>query len=237
MHRDQHVLSVHDAACAIYGTEHPSEQQLSYVRQLLHSGVLQPSRRGRWTTTAESVAEYLTRESLRHAQRTPSADSVAEDAAAEGAWRAAQRALHRGPQQRAPRMSAEARELYGQWLRDYFLAVVLRRKAVGRSEAFQRAVIVGQVVFVALVLSACLAAVRAALAPPPPGQEAVQRWLAEHTEAYRIETWFPAEPGTEGGLQVRVQYRYRQRGSGKFVWTDRLFQVVDDRVVSVQQVE
>jgi hypothetical protein len=237
MQSDPRVLSVEEAARAVFNTDQPTAQQVSRVREMIHRGVLPASAQGRWTTTADAVAHYLARQALLRGDRSRAENADGEDAKAGGASAVARRVLDAPPVRRSTASDRDYRALYVELMRDYFLATILRRKVVGRSETFHRAVLLGQVVFIALVASLCLAAVRAALAPRPAGQEAVERYLDEHMDDYRVETWFPAEPRPDGSLRIRVQYRYRQRGSNKWVHTDRLFHVVGDRVVLEEQVE
>ena len=71
----------------------------------------------------------------------------------------------------------------------------------------------------------------ARLATAPPEQQAVEGWIAEHTDAYTVTRWLPTQPDPVGlGLIVSVEYRYR-RNSPRWIHTERTF-LVDGNSVS-----
>ncbi|MGE0608665.1 MAG: hypothetical protein AB7O62_16340 [Pirellulales bacterium] len=200
------VLSARDAASIIYNTPDPSEDQVNKVRVKLVRGVLRASGNGRWTTTQQAVAEYLTGQAVGRA----------------------------GPSRRAAaiRPSADNNALSGQYRRfltDYFLALALRRRIAYRSHSFHRAALIGQILVVLagmiLVFQSYRAIVRVTTTPE---QRAVLAWLDENVGRYQAVEWLPAAPAAQGAL-VRVRYKYFQNRKG--IHTRREFIVRDGKVI------
>jgi len=174
------------------------------------------------------VRDKLRRGTLRRSPRSPWSTT---------AWAVAEYlAARTSPQHRRPGAPKDLQGLYGGLLRDYFLALVLRRRAAGRSRLFQRTVVAGQVVVLAasLWLIATIALkTRSAMAPE---RAAVQEWLEANIRGrYRIVEWFPPRPSDEG-VTLRLRYQYFTPGR-KGIVTDREFEVVEGRVVSTRQTQ
>jgi hypothetical protein len=185
------------------------------VRAKLARGHLKSSEKGRWTTTSQSVADYL---AAKVAQKGKPAHPRSSSKSGDGA----------PPAPRREQGSGKLGGYYKQLLKDYFLAVALRRRMGHRSRTFSRMVLAGQVACLAAMVLAAFPAVRAALSvTTTPEQAAVETWLAENVGDYKILQWFPPQPG-EGGLVVRARYRYLDQR--KPIHTERSFLVQEGRV-------
>src|SRR5690606_35933167 len=122
---------------------------------------------------------------------------------------------------------------HGIW-REYFLAVMLRRRGRHQSRTFQRAVLAGQVGLLSLLLGVfLLTAMHLTRQTLSAEQRAVQSWIADQTDAYAIKRWYPPVPdGAPDTLLLRVEYRY-QSGSKRWVHTNRTFRVTPDSVAEL----
>ena len=176
------------------------------------AGRLARSARGGPTTTAESVAEYLARKESAHSRQ------------------------HRtvaGQPQPSP-TSRHAYDplppLYKGLLRDYFLAVVLRRKMSHRSDAFHRSVFVTQCFLlagiVALFWLAGDRAVRSRLIPPE--RQTVQSWLDARYEKVDLKS---VEVLSREPLRVHARYIYYV--NGRKIESQQEFTLDGKRVVGV----
>jgi hypothetical protein len=216
-------VSIVEAARLIYRTPSPSERQIRRVYERMKAGLLavrdcdgEPSG---WTTTEQALAEYLAKSMVR---RKPSPTGPlpgrAEKRRSDRRWR------------KEAREARRLRDVYrGMW-RDYFLAVLLRRRAAHRSAAFRRAVIVGQAAILGALLAACVATVRFTLAPAIPEHAAIERWIDANTDRHQITRWHPAVPAPDRrGVLVEVEYRYAS-GSPRAIHTRRIFRVVGSQV-------
>lgn len=222
-------LSIVEAARVIYRTRSPSERQLRRVYQRMKSGVLKVHDYGgepmRWTTTEQSLAEYLatsmvqTRKPPPRAGRTQQAGTLA---GGQGSPSTSQR-----------RQARRLRDVYrGMW-RDYFLAVLLRRRAVHRSAAFRRAVVAGQAAILLGLVALCAATVRFAIAPVVAEHAAIDRFIDAQSDRHEITRWHPTLSAPDGdGLLVEVEYEYAS-GSPRTIHTRRTFRVVGDQVSEV----
>lgn len=158
------ILSAVEAARRIYDTPQPSEEQVGRVVEKIRSGVLKRSERGGWTTTIGAVADYLARNETAKAATRHHQDHRHEP---------------------SPQPSSEpVSDLYQSLLKDYFLAVLLRRKASHRSTAFQQVVIASQLVILGLSLFTIVMFTTYALKKPlvPPQHRIVEAWLDQHFE-------------------------------------------------------
>jgi hypothetical protein len=211
----ERVLSAREAAGILYNTAEPSDEQVNKVRAKIARGHLRGSPRGHWTTTSGAVADYLAGQL---AQR--------RGAAAPGAHNPA---LVRPTAQSGPRTLGG---FYRQLLKDYLLALALRRSAPHRSARFRRAVLSGQVALLALAVLLALGGYRTAVSlAQPPERAAVERWLADNVGYVKVREWFEVEAGAD---ETRVGVRYRYFVNRRPVDTQRVFVVQGNRVVRVE---
>jgi hypothetical protein len=229
---DKRRLDLREAARIIYRTADPTPQQEDALRRELARGHLQGSRDGRWTTP-QAVAEYLAgRTYERHA---PQRGRTAVPTGFVPVRRVTDAgAKHPG----GVRSNDTLVTLYHDLLRDYFLAVLRRRKQHRRSKLFERAVVAGQVACLLLLLGMFAFGLRVAQSlRQPQEQAAVERWIAKTTSDFDVIRWQPTEPTRDGsGVIVRVQYQYYSP-SRKRIVTDRAFEVQGDRVTELHDSE
>lgn len=202
-----------DAARLIFHTETPTLDQVATVVQQFERGELVGRRHAkhRWTTTAPLVADFMARQAVQQAGRRST--TVGFDASSAAAL--------------------QLSRVYQDILRDYFLAVVQRRKFRHRSKWFDRAATLGQVFSLAGALAILTAVGRLGFSPEPPERHAVTRWLQENVARYEVKKWHPAQVSEDDRFAVRVEYEYYSAG-GKAISTDRTFLVEDGRVSKVQ---
>jgi hypothetical protein len=114
-------------------------------------------------------------------------------------------------------------------LKDYFLAVVARRKMTHRSKGFAEAVLIGQIFLLLAAAAALWFGSRLVVEGIAPEHAAVHRWLDENVPSYhKVEQWGPVHPDEErGGNSLRVRYAYRESDGGKIITTERLFNIRD----------
>lgn len=199
------VLSARDAACILYNTADPSEDQVNKVRAKLARGDLRASGKRRWTTTQEGIAEHLAAQAIGQTRARQCAAAVRRSNGDNG-------------------LSSYYREL----IKDYFFAVALRRRIAYRSRSFHRAAVSGQVLLLLaglLLVFQCYNAVDRATTTPD--QQAVLGWLDANVEKYKAVEWLPVVHVAEG-VKVRVHYKYFENGKG--IRTLRAFIVRDGRV-------
>jgi len=216
-------LALIEVTRLIFRTKSPSEAQVARVQKLMKSGLLLECKcvgpPAQWTTTAGAIADYLARESLkRQAEKQTITDSssvpvpsIFEDRVYE------------------PEDAAQLKSLYKGIWSDYFLTVFMQRKTVNHSGTFKRAVLAGQVIVLLIMVIAMISVVNFSMESVPPERVVVERWIAENTDEYTIQTWFPPQPAASGeGVLMRVKYSYKSGGS-KVIYTDRNFLIVDDQ--------
>ena len=204
-------LNPREASKLIYTTDRPSDGQIQWVERQLKLGAIRgirpSSTKSQWTTTAGAIAQYMAEASLPNAAGPNS-----------------------GPAQRG---GAELGGIYRDSLKDYFLAVIFRRKQRRVSRQFRRAVVVGQMLTLLILATVTVFSVLALLAGPAPEHTAIEAWIQQNAERFTIIQWHPAEPSADGrGVMVRVRYRYTT-AHGKLITSERLFLVRGDRVVGV----
>ncbi len=127
--------------------------------------------------------------------------------------------------------TSQVRQVYHDILKEYFQALILRRRTRHTTRRFRRTVLAGQVGVLLVFVAAVAGSVKPILSTLPPERVAIQQWLGEHAPGYKVTKWYPPAPDGEG-VRVRVQYRYRTR-QGKGIHTDRLFMIEDSRVTRV----
>lgn len=193
------VLSAREAARIIYNAANPTDEQTNKVRAKIARGLL-PGAKGHWTTTSGGVADYLAAKVGAPAARRKSAGHAA----------------------RRPADQKRLSTFYRDLLKDYFLAMALRRRS-GRTKTFDRAVLAGQIGTLVLGIAVLVAGYRAGLGLRVSAEQvAVVAWLDANVESYKIIEWFPPLPHDDGVL-VRVRYKYFE--NRKPIDTDRRFLV------------
>jgi hypothetical protein len=215
-------LALVEAARLIFRTRTPTEQQVARVQKLMQSGMLADSHcmgpPSHWTTTPAAIADYLANESLKRQEakylditgKPLTAPSLFDGTVPEGADTQQLKSLYKGI-----------------WS-DYFLTVFMQRKGVHQSVNFRRAVLAGQISILLALVLIMIGGIGLTTESIPPQRSAVERWIAENTDQYSIQTWYPPEPSANGeGVVIRVKYSY-QSGSPKPVYTDRRFLIIDD---------
>lgn len=256
-------LSLVEVARLIFRTPHPSDQQIGRVFERMKVGALRVHQRGAtprdWTTTEESLAEFMANEMLKRQSAAARPATLARPgvaarpaaAAGAGATTTASRAnksvatAHRqaqplphgrtgkghAAQQRAG-ADHDMRGVYRGIWRDYFLAVMLRKRVAHRSVNFHRAVLGGQV-GILLTIVVLVLTVRHSFNRTPAERIAIKQYLAEQTDTFHIERWHPSQPDSSGdGLLVEVEYCYKKE-STRAIHTRRTFRVVGDAVSEV----
>ena len=185
--------------------------QTGGVTELIAKGELAGDSRG---TTAEAVAEFASRAALEKQQLTD-----------------------RHPRrQRTRRNSAQAREVYEESLKQYFLALFLRRKMHNVSKQFRRAVLVGQVGVLCAVALLVVLTVRSVVPSVSPERAAAVTWLEQNTERFRIIKFHPTTHDESGQARLWVEYHYTTP-QGRGIDTRRMFTVAGDSVVAVDSEE
>jgi hypothetical protein len=206
------AISVVEAARRIYNTAQPTLDQVGRTAKKIEEGTLARGPRGGMTTTADAVAEYMAR---REAART-NAHLRQPDADAVGTM--------------AVKHSAAFSPFYRHVLKDYFLAVVLRRKVANRSPVFHRLVLAGQVVLLAAMLglfvTGAVATLRTGLLPED--HRAVQAWLQTKYTEVDVDRFQTLPDST-----VRVHFRYKT--NRRVIHSEGVFKVAGGRVSRVIQ--
>jgi hypothetical protein len=222
------TVSLVQATRTLYGTRAPSNDQLTRVFRLMKSGVL-PARDGgvdplKWATTELALAELLAHWQVRRAHvRKDRESTFAEEE--DGPT----------PASRQQDASAQLDRVYRNLWRDYFLAMMLRRRLTDHSVAFRRAVLAGQICLLLAFVGALVGGVRQvnSLTSVPVEHQAVERWIGQHTDEFAIQRWVDTQPNPGGdGMIVSVQYRYR-KDSQRWIHTQREFNVIGDSATEV----
>ncbi len=211
-------LSIDEAAQLIYQTQHPTEVQLDKVRHKLLRGVLWGSGRGNWITS-ESVAAYM-------AARVVADRLTAEEKKNLGTGKTDGTPGQRPSALNNRRQFRELQRIYRSALRDYFAAVINRRRPEHASAAFDRGVLIGQITLVVVpIVFAVIGYSR--MTAPPPEQAIAEQWIEKNHGDFQVVEWFPPHPRPQGaGSSIRVRYRYFTR-SRKRILTDQTLIVQD----------
>lgn len=213
------TISLVQAARLLYRTKAPSGEQIDRVLELMRSGELSAHDGGknpqRWTTTNVAIADYLATKRVR--RNRDGKPVAAEDAVP----------VSRG--QLAAKAKNEMNLVYHGIWRDYFLALMWRRRIAHRGVAFRRAVVAGQVVMLlalAGIFLSAIFAIRGRIIAPAEHQ-AVARWIEANTDDFAIQKWHPTQATADGQvLNLTVEYRYR-KDSPRWIHTKRTFAVTD----------
>ena len=224
----QQRISVDQAAQILYRTKRPTDAQVQQIIKMLVYGVLAGEKVGHvkqsWQTTTGAVADLMARQAVKKKSRVSKARP--RDAAS-----SAQAAISSAAARPSQKADKELRGAYSDAMRDYFLAVMLRRKIAGRGAAFQRSVLFGQLAMVVLVFSVTTFAIWGAFKPEPPHHVAVRNWIEQKHEKYTVLQWEPLRPSPSGdGQLLGVKFRYFGRRN-RPIDTHRIFLLSGNRVV------
>lgn len=216
------VLSPVEAARRLYNTPSPTAEQVGRVVKKIEAGTLARSERGGITTTLQAVADYLARREEHRHQGRPAAGKP--DPAGSRA------PSKQGVTKQHGQEIASFTHVYHELLKDYFLAVLLRRKVTHRSQAFQWAVVGSQgtllAAAIALAAIVSIGAIRATIMSPE--HRAIHEWVNGRHEDVRIVNILPlAQP--PGGY--RVEYNYRIPGQRR-IHTSLILTLKDHQVVN-----
>jgi hypothetical protein len=209
------ILTPKEAARRIFNTDTPSEQQVSNVIALMKSGAIARTAPDQWTTTVPAVADYLTRvESARLDPRdrptrghaTTSIDSA----------------------------GTSVSQFYRGLIKDYFLAVLLKRQLHSRSQTFQRVVVASQAVVLLLGLLIIALAAAQVLKKPwvSPEQKIVEAWLSNKFQEVTLRN---VSPHTSEPNAVIAKYTYRD--GGRIIESKMKFTLSGGQVLSVDSSE
>jgi len=201
-------LNIKRAAGLIFRTAKPTAEQMQRVAEWIAQGELAGDSRG---TTAAAVADFIARSALDRRNSGSRAAAARRHSAAH---------------------AEEMHDLYRQTLKQYFLAVLLRRKVHHASKRFRRAVLAGQIGLLLASLLLILASFRTFFPPLAPERAAVVEWLEANVEDYRLIKFHPTKYDENGNARVWVEYHYRTP-QGRGVDTRRGFTIAGDRVVAV----
>ncbi|MGD9645790.1 MAG: hypothetical protein AB7U73_08765 [Pirellulales bacterium] len=240
-------LSVVEAARLLFRTPTPDDQQIGRVFERMKSGALRVHQRGRnpreWTTTEESLAEFMANEMLKRQRAAGSTARAPRRVEARSVGTAPvrpstnARAPARRPSLNPRKPNAAADDMRGVYRgiwRDYFMAVMLRKRMAHRSVAFHRAVLAGQVAMLLAIVGLAVGTWQS-LAPTPAEHQSIKRHLAEATDTFRVERWHPGRVTDDGSaLLVEVEYRYTKE-SPRVIHTRRTFRVSGEEVSEVTE--
>jgi len=223
---DDKQVPLIEAARTLYRTRAPSDKQVFRVIQLMKSGAIPTKHQGKtplkWTTTEAALADYMARRQLKRsdARRKSGAKPVGE-------------CQENSATTRHHEDAANLEHVYRNIWRDYFLAVMLRRRMTHRSAGFRRAVVAGQCAVLMAVLVGVFGSVQSLAYRTPAERQAVIHWIEAHTDAFSVKSWQPTQLHPEGpGMIVEVKYRY-QKESRRWIHTDRTFHVIGGHVTEL----
>ncbi len=211
------ALSIEAAARLIYGTAQPTPQQIYQVRDKLRKQLLQGGSSGSTNTvSAKSLAEYM----AQHELHRPAAAAGARSS----------KHLDTGNRQ--------LKSVYKDLLTDYFMAVLLRRKAQSQSKLFARAVLAGQVLLAVGLFGGMTLAILGSQVSISPERRAIDSWITEQMGSHQVLSWGKPQPDPSGSsVRIPVSFRFNQQPSGKPTETTRLFVLSGGQVVSADSPE
>lgn len=225
-------ISMIDAARLIFRTRTPSDKQVHRIYQLMKAGALTVRNFAgpplKWTTTEAAVADFLAAGQVHRTLGHPAVEAAKKRAALQATESPTQLPANYEEE------SVKLRGVYQSIWRDYFLAVMLRRRTAHRSRTFQRAVVAGQVILLLTMIVTFIGGFRYTFLPAPPEHLAIEHWIELNTDEFHVSKWHPTVPASDGdGSVVRVEYRY-QKESQRWIYTDRTFRVCGDEVTEIE---
>jgi hypothetical protein len=217
------TLTPLEVAQTYYATPKPSGDQLRRIYARLKSGAIElndpQAPPGRWTTTEASLARFLaTRQAKQEAARHGVCVSREERSAISDTNTATSSML-------LQRSDTVLRDIYTNAWRDYFAAVMFRRRLSKGSRTFERAVLAGQFMVVVIIAIMTMSAFKVFAPGTPHERRMVAAHLAAKHAWHEVDQWHAAHTDSSGRLLLRVQYRYRDGSIGKVVQTDRTYVV------------
>jgi len=220
-------LSIADAACVLYRTDSPSDEQIGRVFERMKAGAIEVVDRDcaprDWLTTEQSLADFVAATMVR--RQTPKRGTQPSVAATLATQRPA--VAGRG------RDAGQLATMYHSIWRDAFLAVLLRKRLAHRSHAFHRAALCAQIVLLLMLVGTVFGAVRWTVAPVVPEHRAIEAWIDAETDTHSVVRWHPPQAAEGGGTLIEVEYRYT-KDTTRVITTRRTFQVRGDTVQEVQ---
>jgi hypothetical protein len=220
------AITPREAAEIVFGTAHPTNEQLRLVYARMRSGALRLNDPdcppARWTTNEQALAEFLAANQLGRGIKSKGGGGEPAVAAA--------KALQARPNSRR-HVEVEFKSVYRDLWRDYFMAVMLRRRTAHRSRSFQHAVVAGQTTLLLAMVALLWSTVVSLKVIVPAEHRAIAQRLDQEHAWHQIDRWH-APLSEDGGIsqRIRVQYRYRSADSKRVVHTDRLFRVIGTQV-------
>lgn len=209
----EEVLTSIEAARLIFNTEEPTEEQVRRVEGEIKRGTLRRSRQGGMTTTAEAVADIFASKAAANLAANPAAHQGLSEPAAKP----------------VATEDTQVTGVYQTLLKDYFLGLFLQRQSKNYPGHFQHFVLAGQVTLVVgillLFIWICSDATGLLGRRKPPGQAAVEQWIATKHGPHEILSVAPGPEETD----LVVKFRYRSPG-GKQIETQRVFRIDDGNV-------
>jgi hypothetical protein len=227
-HKSATIVSPVEAARRIYNAASPTPEQVGRVVKKIEAGVLARSERGGLTTTLEAVADYMARREAGRGQGARHATELIRKAAGEDVADPQQHHLQTAAGQRSA-VGAPLSAVYRELMKDYFLAVLLRRRMAHRSETFHwivngsQAVLLTAVIVLAAMVS--VGAIRATILPPD--HRAIHAWVADRHDDVKVVKIVPlAEPVGS----YRVEYNYVISGQRR-IYTSMILTLENHQVV------
>lgn len=207
-------LTIVEATRLIFRGRASESEHVRHVEKWLEQGVLDGQRVGsKWYTSRDAIARFLARRTL---------DEFHDED---------------GDEQRhaALRYSAKGEliTVYRQVLKDYFLAVLMRRRVSRIGRYWRQAVLVGQAALVVSVGGGVLCVSLLLMRPAPIEHRAIDQWLAEtYQDDFNVEQISAPMENDDVGKVFLVKYRYSSKHRGQ-IHTEQYFVVRDGKVIDV----
>jgi len=219
LHSNQ-TLTLRQAAQVIFATRSPAPLQVAQVQRCVERGMLKgaPARGPLvpWTTTPDSVAEFMASRAYRDQFRPSAAPCAA---------RLAQSGDHTS---RADDYQQLLVGVYRQALVDRLLEVVVCRSRRLGCGSWWRGAAVAAVVLLMTTLGLAAYGIQRARQGASE-RAAVVAWLGQNAPEYRVLRWYPPAAETDDRpASIRVHYSYRR--GGKLIEADQLFQMQRGRM-------
>ncbi len=218
------TLTVRQAAQVIFGRETVRDEHVRQVRFWLDKGDLEGCwSRHDWRVTEDAIACFMAAKAAESSFRMPATTKPVPAT--------------------SPSVSRE-REARGQLsttyrdaLTNYFLAVVMRRRDRCASANWKRAVLFGQILFVALVMCLFIASLSSfgISFPSSPESEKIEGWLEAKFGgggARLEEIGKPLTDDRAGNVVIRVKYSYESKHRGR-IHTEQFFVLRAGEIVDV----
>lgn len=213
-------LTIVEAARLIFRAASLQSGHVRHVEKWLEQGELDGQCvDSKWYTSRDAIARFMARRAV---------DQLGEeDDGGDGHNAPGQRRLSRYSDDGALKI------VYRQVLKDYFLAVLLRRRTRRIGRFWRRAVLAGQVALVASVAGVVLCVALLLMRPAPIEHRAIDQWLAQtYQDGFTLmHIGTPLDHGDTGDVFL-VKYRYGSKHRGQ-IHTEQYFVVRDGKVIDV----